>query len=258
LEQALSLGLERTQRAYEAHRTAMDWMLPLFSQASRFALDSAAMESRSGAAMRRFLAMGRRFQRVVDDARAAPPPAGYDSAQTFFYLAKLVQELTPSVEARVVEILTEGLGFAETQGLGNHADAAAMREMLGQSLFATAHCFEFLSRRALIRPPIPAGLAPAQRKPFEKKFEEMGFALQDQAIRAQRALVESASKGLAGPDWAARAFAALLLVEPDRWQTPAENGAEPKLLYPWSGQPATQAELDSLRQTPFTLPNFGA
>jgi hypothetical protein len=178
--------------------------------------------------------------------------------QTFFYLAKVVQELIPSVEARTVEVRAEGVQFALRHGLQDHPLLAQLREELGQGLFATAYCMDFLAQRALSRPPIPSALSPVQRKPFERRFEELGYALQEQAVKTQRLLVEKAKLGQASTDWAARAFAALLRVEPDRWQTaPAEGETEASWRYPWDSKPVTEAELEALRNLPFSLPNFG-
>ncbi len=223
VEEALSLRLARAQKTYQAYQENLEWIAGDFPPARVEAWDSATADTVGGEILGRVLAQGRMFQAVVDTAEAAPIPAGYDSVQTFFYLAKLQQDLLPSVAARAADVFTAGLRFADSAGLAGQPATRVLRAALGRSLFATAHAFDMLADRALSHPPIPAGLPDAQRKTFQKKFEQIGYALRDKGVEAHRALVSSAVQGLASPAWAARSFAALMRVEPDRWTSPGRD-----------------------------------
>ncbi len=257
LEAALSKRLDKAQRAYEFHQDGLEWFAVFFEQIPAKLLDSTKRDSLGDWVLNRFLIAGNRFSEVVEATRSAPIPTGYDSIQTFFYLSKLIQELTPSIDNRVNEIFSGGLDFASRHKLSHLSRAQELRNRLGEALYSKSFCLAFLAKQALNQPPIPIEMIPAQKALYEKKFEEVGYVLQDLATQAERALVESAVKEQASYPWASRGFAALLIKQPDRWQMKGSDGEpEAQWRFPWNKEIVSDAALDSLRVLPFSSGHF--
>src|SRR5690606_19984625 len=107
--------------------------------------------------------------------------------------------------------------FAAKYGLEKSVHYDSLRNSLGRAYFVQAKALDLLSQQALVNPPLPLDAAPAQRKTYLERLENLGYQLQDQAVEKYRGLVAGTVSGAVPVEWGEPAFARLFQIEPDKW-----------------------------------------
>src|SRR5690606_4494756 len=161
--------------------------------------------------------LGGHYLGAAELARSAPLPPAIKPMERFFYQVKLLQEGIPNLETKAFSVFLEGLDFAAKYGLEKSVHYDSLRNSLGRAYFVQAKALDLLSQQALVNPPLPLDAAPAQRKTYLERLENLGYQLQDQAVEKYRGLVAGTVSGAVPVEWGEPAFARLFQIEPDKW-----------------------------------------
>ena len=216
-EKAIAGKLQQIGRIAPYHDQGLKYFMAFLDIAQQYEVDPKTVDSLGSNILQSMRSLGGHYLGAAGLARSAPFPGGFQPMERFFYQVKLLQEGIPKLEEKGIGFLQEGLDFAGKYNLKKNPLYDTLRLELGRALFVQAKCLDLLSQEALVRPPIPPGAGPEQRKTYQEKLETVGYQLQDQAMEKYRTLINKVTAGAVPAEWGEMSFARLYQIEPDKW-----------------------------------------
>ncbi len=216
-ERAIATRLEQIQRISPFQEQAIQFFKWLIEADKTLNLNAPQADSASSRVIQLAFDLGNNYLRLTDLARGAPIPTAFKANEVFFYKVKLLEEGVSDFEFKAVKQFLEAIKLAKKLEINNGTLLDTLKFSLGKALYYQARCYDLLAQQALLNPPIPEGLSEEQQEAYTIKFENVGFRLQDKAVKGYKQIFENTQQGHIGKRWGAMAFSRLYQIDPNKW-----------------------------------------
>jgi len=224
--------LELFQKIAPFQKRAIELYLQCLEEGTTYQERDEYYEKASASITGLSLSVGETYADVVEIARDAPIPSGFDDYEVFVYKTKLLRQIE-GYENQALENYLKTIKIAEAYKLSDTSVGSA-KQAIAKLLFNRGRCYDLLCINAFTSPPYPHNIDEAEREEYKARFEEIGLRFQEQAFDIYKNIIEFAEKSYAQGPYVTHAYIRLFQNFPDKYgvkkqqmvQTAISTGAQ--------------------------------
>ncbi len=199
--------LRSLQRVAPFQERAIELFLKALELGSKYRETNTFYEKASSLITGTSFTVGKTYAEVVDIAREAPIPEGFDPYDRFVYKTKLLKQIE-NYEDNALTNYLKGLKIAEAYSLTDPF-VEQSKTHIAELLYQRGRSYDLLFLQSFTSPPFPSGTSQEEQNEYRARFEEIGLRFQDQALDIYRSIIDYAQNNYARGEFVNHAYVRL-------------------------------------------------
>jgi len=196
-------------------KRAIELLLLCLEKSVAFVEESQITEKAKGIVTKISYDLANTYADVVDIARSAPIPQGFNSYERFIYKTKLLQQ-TREYQAQSIKNFIRTLDIAETYDIQDII-VQQVQKRTAEMLFAQARSYDLLFVEATKVPPLPDEADQQQQEEYYQQFEQVAQKFLDEAVSLYQSILDFHQRGFVDGDYVKHTYVRLYQLFPQKY-----------------------------------------